>query len=67
MTIQILYVLDTTLSDKVCQLLSADLQFSPGTLVSTTNKTDLHNITEIFLKVELNIINLYKICIVIKT
>jgi thioester reductase-like protein len=30
--------------------------FSPGTLVSSTNKTDLHDITEILLKVALNTI-----------
>jgi hypothetical protein len=28
--------------------------FSPGTLVSSTNKTDCHNITEILLKVALS-------------
>jgi len=28
--------------------------FSPGTPVSTTNKTDRHNITDILLKVPLN-------------
>jgi hypothetical protein len=32
--------------------------FSPGTLVSSTNKTDRHDITEILLKVELNTITL---------
>ena len=32
--------------------------FSLGTLVSSTNKTDLHDITEILLKVALNTINL---------
>ena len=32
------------------------LWFSPGTLVSSTNKTDHHDITEILLKVELNTI-----------
>ena len=32
--------------------------FSPGTMVSSTNKTDYHDITEILLKVALNIINL---------
>jgi hypothetical protein len=37
--------------DKVCQW------FSPGTLVSSTNKTDCHIITEISLKMELNTIN----------
>ena len=31
--------------------------FSPGTLVSSTNKTDHHDITEILLKVALNTIN----------
>jgi hypothetical protein len=31
--------------------------FSPGTLVSSTNKTDNHDITEILLKVALNTIN----------
>jgi hypothetical protein len=30
--------------------------FSPGTLVSSTNKTDHNNITEILLKVALNTI-----------
>jgi hypothetical protein len=32
--------------------------FSPGTPVSSTNKTDSHDITEIVLKVALNTINL---------
>ena len=31
--------------------------FSPGTPVSSTNKTDRHDIAEILLKVALNIIN----------
>jgi hypothetical protein len=35
----------------------AGLWFSPGALVSSTNKTDHHGITEILLKVALNIIN----------
>jgi hypothetical protein len=51
-------VLDTTLCDKVCQWLAAGWWFSPGTLVSSTNKTDRHNITEILLKVALSTINL---------
>jgi hypothetical protein len=34
-----------------------DRWFSPGTRVSSTNKTDCHDITEILLKVALNIIN----------
>jgi len=49
-------VLDTTLCDKVCQWLAAGWWFSPGTLVSSTNKTDHYDITEILLKVALNII-----------
>jgi hypothetical protein len=32
----------------------AGLWFSPGTPVSSTNKTDQHDITEILLKVALN-------------
>ena len=44
-------VLDKTLCDKVCQW------FSPITLVSSTNKTDRHDISEILLKVGLNTIN----------
>ena len=44
----------TTLCDKVCQWLVTGLWFSPGTPVSSTNKTDLHDITEILLKVALN-------------
>jgi hypothetical protein len=34
---------------------AAGLWFSLGTLVSSTNKTDRHDITEILLKVTLNI------------
>jgi len=49
-------VLDTTLCDKVCQSLVLGGWFSPGTPVSSTNKTDLHDITEILLKVALNTI-----------
>jgi hypothetical protein len=44
----------TTLCDKVCQWLATGLWFSPGPPVSSTNKTDCHNITEILLKVALN-------------
>jgi len=43
----------TTLCDKVCQWLAAGLWFSPGPFI---NKTDLHDITEILLKVALNTI-----------
>jgi hypothetical protein len=48
----ILGILDTTLCDQVCQ-------FSPGTSVSSTNKTDRYDITEILLKVALNTITLH--------
>ena len=41
----------TTLCDKVCQWLATGRWFSP---VSSTNKTDHHDITEILLKVALN-------------
>ena len=47
-------VLNTTLCDQVCQQRVGG--FLWGTLVSSTNKTDLNNITEIFLKVVLNTI-----------
>jgi len=47
-------VLDRTLCDKLCQLLATGRWFSPGTPLSSTNKTDRHDITEILLKVELD-------------
>jgi hypothetical protein len=47
----------TTLCNQVCQWLAAGRWFSPGAPVSFTNKTDLHDITEILLKVALNTIN----------
>jgi hypothetical protein len=43
----------TTLCDKVCQWLVTDLWLSPGPPVSSINKTDCHDITEILLKVAL--------------
>ena len=46
----------TTLCDKVCQWLTTGPWFSPGPPVSSTNKTDRHDITEILLKVALNYI-----------
>jgi hypothetical protein len=49
---------DTMLCDKVCEWLAASRWFSPGTPVSSTNKTDRHDIAEILLKVALNIITL---------
>jgi len=45
-----------TLCDKVCQWLASGRWFSPGPPVSSTNKTDRHDIAEILLKVALNII-----------
>ena len=51
-------VLDTTLCDKVCQWLATCRWFSLGTPVSSTNKTDLHDITEILLKVALSTVTL---------
>jgi hypothetical protein len=50
-------VLDSTLCDKICQQLVAGQWFSLGTPVSSTNKTDRHDITEILLKVALNTSN----------
>ena len=50
-------VLDTTLCDKVSRWLATGQWFSPGTPVSSTNKTDRHDITEILLNVALNTIN----------
>ena len=47
-------------SDKVYQLLAHCRYFSPGTLVSSTTKTDHHDIAEILLKVALNTINQIK-------
>jgi hypothetical protein len=49
-------VLDTTLYDKDCQWLAAGQCFSTGIPVSSTNKIDRHDITEILLKVALNTI-----------
>ena len=51
-------VLNTTLCNKVCQWLATGWWFSQGTLVSSTNKTDCHDIAEILLQVALNNITL---------
>ena len=48
-------LLDTTLSDNLLSV-STGQWFSQSTLVSSINKTDCHDITEILLKVELNTI-----------
>ena len=42
---------------KVCQWIAAGRWFSPGTPVSSNNKTDRNDIAEISLKVALNTIN----------
>jgi len=46
----------TTLCDKVCQWLATGRWFSPGPPVSSTIKTDRHDITGILLKVALHTI-----------
>jgi hypothetical protein len=46
----------TTLCDDVCQWLTAGRWFSPCTPVSSTNKSDRNDITEILMKVALNTI-----------
>ena len=45
-----------TFCDKVCQSLATGRWFSPGPPVSSPNKTDCHDISEILLKVTLNTI-----------
>ena len=45
------------LCDKICQWLATGRWFFPGTPVSSSNKTDRHDITEILLKVALNTIH----------
>jgi hypothetical protein len=55
-------LLDTTLCDKVCQWLATGRWFSLGTLVSSTNKSYCHDITEILLNVALNTITLTRKC-----
>ena len=49
-------VTETAFCYNVCQWLVAGRWFSPDTPVSSTNKTDRHDITEILLKVALNTI-----------
>jgi hypothetical protein len=46
----------TTLCDKVCQWLATGRWFFPGPPISSTNKTDRHDITKILLKVALSTI-----------
>ena len=49
-------VFDSTLCDKVCQLLATGQWFTTDTPVSSTNKTDRQDVTEILLKVALSTI-----------
>ena len=42
---------------KVCQWLTTGRWFSPGTPVSSTNKTNRHDVAELLLKVALNTMN----------
>ena len=51
-------ILYTTLCDKVCLWLVTHLWFYPNTPVSSTNKTDHHDMKEILMKVALNTITL---------
>ena len=53
-----LRVRSTTLCDKVCQWLATGRCIYPGPPVSSPDKTDRHDITEILLKVALNTITL---------
>ena len=47
----LLDLLDRALCDKVCHWLATSRWFHPGTQVSTTNKTERHDISKIVLKV----------------
>jgi hypothetical protein len=46
----------TTLCDRVCQWLATGLWFSPETPISSTNKTERHDVTEILFNMALNTI-----------
>ena len=46
-------ILEITLYDKVCQLLVTSWWVSSGTPVFSSNKTDLHDITDTLLKTSL--------------
>jgi hypothetical protein len=46
----------TTLCEKVVQRLATGQWFSPGAPISSINKTDRHDITQILLKVALSTI-----------
>jgi hypothetical protein len=53
-------VLDATLCGKACLLLAECRWYYPGTPVSSTNKTDRHDIIELLLKMTLNTIERYR-------
>ena len=55
-TIDKIVVPDATLCDKVCQWLASGRWFFSGTPISSTNKTDRHDIAELLLKVAHNTI-----------
>ena len=50
-------ILNTKLCDKVCQWFATGRWFSPGTPISSTNKIDRYNITELLLKMALSAIS----------
>jgi hypothetical protein len=54
---KLLYVSTCTEKHPIQQVIYNPSWFSPGTPVSSTNKTDRHDITEILLKVALSTIN----------
>ena len=56
-SLESVFIINTTLCDKVCQRLVEGQWFSLGTPASSINKTDHHDITEIMLQVTLNTIN----------
>jgi hypothetical protein len=53
----IMYVCGNDICDNVCQCLAAGCWFSPGTPVSSINKTDFYDIAEILLLLALSTIN----------
>jgi hypothetical protein len=56
--VRITLITTCTIYNIICQWFATGMWFSPSTPVSSTNKTDLHDIAEIFLKVALNTITL---------
>ena len=56
--VYLISISNITLCDKVCQWLATGRWFSPGTPVSSTNRTDRHDIAEILLRVAINTIAL---------